>query len=581
MIWTIGLSFLGSVAMISLYQSYLATSWVVQGLVWLVMFGMCYSFSRHLRSGRKGILRWFRDRINVLFVFGYSFLLWLSMRGTMEHLHDNAWYVTAFVYVGSYLSLCLTVWYVGYLLTKHSYPSITRRSSYRWIWWYALPMILSWGLYLLAFYPGIMGSDSHSHWEQAHTHEYSNWHPVLYTWFIEWLLKLFHSPATVAFAQIILLATIVGYGLYSFRKVGMEKRLLWFVSLFLALLPINGLYSILLLKDVLYSGSILFVTIVLFNIVATRGKWLTSVGHQFIFGLSMFGMVAFRHNGVYIVYVVLFLLCVCYYKYMIRILLPMAVVLFLFYYISGPVYEEIGVSEKNPNEKLGIPQQQIANVLVQNGKITDEQKAYIHDIMPIEKWKEYYNPTYTDPIKFAKSYNSDVIFEEGDPSTFYKTWLSIVAENPYLATEAFLKQTSLVWQMHQRYTDRHEYYNFRTTIQQPNDHGLQTEPKLNGLNGFLTKVAAFTEHHMWPVVWRPAVYAAILLLSLFIAIRKNGWKAGLVGLPVLLNIGTILAGIPAQHFRYLYANVLIFLFLILLALWKQENKPIQKKELEL
>ncbi len=59
--------------------------------------------------------------------------------------------------------------------------------------------------------------------------------------------------------------------------------------------------------------------------------------------------------------------------------------------------------------------------------------------------KKKYNPYKSDPIKFTWKYDREFIFN--DLGLYFKNYASIVIKNPYLATEGFLKQTALVWQI--------------------------------------------------------------------------------------------------------------------------------------
>ena len=97
-------------------------------------------------------------------------------------------------------------------------------------------------------------------------------------------------------------------------------------------------------------------------------------------------------------------------------------------------------------KRFSLPTQQLATVIVNDGKLTNEQREYLDQIFPIQLWKERFHPYNTNPIKFSwADYDRDVIFD--DFSKYVKTWLEICLQNPKLAIEGFLTHTSLVWQI--------------------------------------------------------------------------------------------------------------------------------------
>ncbi len=154
-----------------------------------------------------------------------------------------------------------------------------------------------------------------------------------------------------------------------------------------------------------------------------------------------------RNNGLPIFVVMAILLIFSYRTYFKRLLITLGVVAIAYFVVTGPIFNLMDVKPANPNETLSIPTQQMAKVIKEDGHLTQDQKQYLGEIMPLPVWKEKYDPYITDPIKFSGPYNSEVIFE--DFPFYLSTWAAILKENFSLYVEAYLDQTSLVWQINQ------------------------------------------------------------------------------------------------------------------------------------
>nr|WP_306465173.1 DUF6020 family protein [Anoxybacillus caldiproteolyticus] len=434
---------------------------------------------------------------------------------------------------------------------------------------YSLPSLTVWTLYLLAFFPGVMSRDSVDQWSQTHTGNFNNWHPVVHTLFIMFLRHIWDSPAIVGVTQIIIMSLIFGYCMFQFEKVGAKKSVLWIISLLFAISPVNGIYSITLWKDVFYSTFILLFSTVVLSLVVTNGDWLNCNRNMFIFLIASLGVVFFRHNGFPVFIAMAIVLLIVFRHRFKRFAFLSSLVVVIHYIVTGPIFDYLKVVPSDPNEALSIPTQQLANVIVNDGKITDEQAKYLNEILPLPLWKQYYRPYTTDNIKFSHEYNRKAIFPD-HISTYLRTWMDICLQNPRLVTEAFIKQTSLVWQINPPTTNYHTLTYM--TIIFHNPFGIKSRIIFDPLTIAVKKYLTISDTTLKPLIWRPATYTLLILLFTFVAFLRNDWKAWLVPLTVLLNTGTVLIALPAQDFRYLYSNSLVFFIAFLFAFISYKKK---------
>ncbi|MBB3907743.1 DUF6020 family protein [Anoxybacteroides rupiense] len=517
-----------------------------------------------------------RQRIAIIvFTLLFSFLALLSMKGEQDFLLAYSFKTRAYVYIGTFFFLSSLVLWIIFSSLKIEVKPADHLASSKWsLFKYAVPSIILWGGYALAIFPAAMTFDSVDQWHQAHTGHFSNWHPLMYTLFIMGLTKIWDSPAIVALSQIIIISLIFGYCMAQFEKAGIRRFWLWIVSILFAINPINGIYSITIWKDILYSAFILLFSTTIFHLVITNGKWLNSKKSTWIFFLAAFGVVFFRHNGFPVFLVMLIVLLMVFRRQWKPLILSGGSIIAFYLIFTGPVFHYLKVAPSDPNEVLSIPTQQIARVIEQGGKLTEEQAQYLNQILPLPLWKQYYHPYITNRIKFSKEYNRSAIFPD-HLSTYMRTWLEICAQNPKIAKEAFLKQTSLVWQMNEP-QDGHTY-TFVTNVWPHNRDGLKSQVIVKPLTEFITQYLKTSDTDLKPFIWRPANYMFLIVLFTFITALRNDWKAWLVPFALFLNIGSIFIALPAQDFRYLYANTLVFYLSVLFMFIRYKDKEPSKQ----
>ncbi|QSB49444.1 DUF6020 family protein [Parageobacillus toebii] len=523
-------------------------------------------------QNKARLLSLFRSKqwIAGLFMLLFPFFAVLSMKGEQTHLQHSPLFIKFLIYIGTYVSTSIIVLFAASLILSIKPNRPNPDKKWGLIFVYALPSLIVWPFYLIAFFPGAMTADSIFQWEQAHTGKFNDWHPVMYTFFIMMVTAIWDSPAAIGIAQIIIISIVIGYCLFELEKAGAPKWAVWTVSILFAVSPVNGIYSITVWKDILYSTFILLFTTLICKLIMTNGNWLNRFPSFIFFTMAALGVVFFRHNGFVVCLASLIILFAVFRHLWKRWLLVISLVVVIHYAVTGPLFTYLNVTPSDPNEALSIPTQQIARVIAHNGKMTEQQAEYINKIMSLDLWKKLYNPYVTDPIKFSGYYNKTAIFPD-HLSTYLRTWWEICLQNPRLVIEAMMKQTSLVWQMNEPndgYTSM-----FVTNVFYGNKFGLKNEVISQPITNMVGTYLKWSETTGKPFLWRPAVYMFSILLFTFIAFLRNDRKAWLLPIAVLLNAGTVFIALPAQDFRYLYSNSLVFFIAFLFAFISYRKTP--------
>ena len=492
----------------------------------------------------------------LIFFILFPLFVMASIKGEQQHLVDNHFIVVAIVYLGFFVSMILTLASLFKIMLNIHLPNEEKEVAWWHVILYSLPFLLVSMIFLVAFYPATMTPDSLAQWEEAHLREFSNWHPVVYTWVIMGLSAIWDSPAIVALFQIVLLSLASGFFGFTLERFSVPKKFIWLGLVILAMSPVNAIYSITIWKDVVYSTFMFVFSIIIFILVKTSGREIRKLSFVLLFVLVSLGVVFFRHNG-FPVFVVTMIITIIMYKSYWKRLIPITLLIIVLHQLAtGPLYTKLGVTPSDPQESLSIPTQQIASIITGDGNLTDSQRHYVNSLMAYPLWKEKYTPYNVDSIKFAwEDYNRSVIYD--NPKQYASMWSKMVLANPGLATKGLFNQTSLVWQMNEPedgYTSK-----YVTNIYFHNKLGLKNRVLDPTVTEFARNYLIDTEK-LEEVIWRPAVYTTIALLFIYIAYLRNGWRAWLLIFPIALNTGSVFLAIPAQDFRYLYSNT-FFMFL--------------------
>ena len=421
------------------------------------------------------------------------------------------------------------------------------------ILWYALPCITVWVLYLLAFFPGIMTYDSTNQWQQIVDLKFSNWHPAIHTWLLWAVTRVWYSPAAMGLTQILILAFTFGYGMFSLERTGSNKFLLFTVTVLFALNVVNGILVITLWKDVLFSTSLLLFTFVLMNIVISKGAWLNKRWNLFIFAVASLGVLLLRHNGILSVIPTLLLLLYFYRDKLKQLILIFGIIISTYFLITGPIYSYMRVEPAFEGEAFSVPLNVLGTIVTYHGELTNEQKSKINQIMSLDEWSKVYNPFFADPIKGRVNYDAFVKDKVG----FFTLLLDVCVQNPRLAIKGFGNLTSLVWKI----TEAEGAYTATPPTEiQKNSLNLKNKVISPSLHAFLkqTYINTQSDNLRW-LFWRPALPLYLICLFCLLSVIKNGKNSILIGLPVIFNNVSVLIALPAQDFRYLYANTLIVL----------------------
>ncbi|GAA5101579.1 DUF6020 family protein [Wohlfahrtiimonas larvae] len=320
--------------------------------------------------------------------------------------------------------------------------------------------VILWGLltivwlsYFYAFYPGILNNDSYYQFAQAHAlAPLGSHHPIFHTALI-WLNIQISSNIAVYFGiTIIIASSLVCYILYKFMKWGMPRIYIIVIILFYALYPINGLYLMTLWKDIPYSISLLWFSLVIYKIYRSQSEYLLSINNIITLMIVTLLVLNLRSNGIFVGIGTFIVLIILSSKYKLRLFIISMCIFGLHFSTHFYIKKKYHVLDTNFVEALAIPLQQVAGVYNGPRNIKNESvDTYFNVLLPSNNWK-HYCPINVDFIKFNRHFNYQYL-EEGGKFKFFKNWYRLWNEYPWEYIRAYFKQTSPLWLIN-RY--RHE-----------------------------------------------------------------------------------------------------------------------------
>jgi hypothetical protein len=421
---------------------------------------------------------------------------------------------------------------------------------------YAGPCLLVWGVYFLAFYPGMMSRDSLDQWREVQTFHFDDWHPAFDS-FAYWVLtRIWFSPAIICMTQMLVLASVFAYGMVKLEKRGLPKWGLVGLTLLFSLFPINGFYVNTLFKDVPFAIAVLLLGLFTEEIVASRGAWLATARHAVALAVVLALVWLIRHNGLLTSLVTLGSLAIVYTQYRRQLALITLGCGALVFLVKGPLYSAIHVDGR-PYALDILMAHQMSAVLHAGTQPTAQEKEVLEHVLPLAQWKEYYNPFQSDSLVFSKGFNYTYLGTEAGRRAYIATWASLVPRNLPALLVHQLDVSELAWRPDNQpgsYT-----YSIHPLID-ANNQGLETKSVLPPIQTFLLRAYYFSHSVgvLRALVYRPALYIYLSLLCVGLScwlLRDRSYLLVLV--PLLTIVGGIMLTVPAQHVRYLYPCFLL------------------------
>lgn len=324
-----------------------------------------------------------------------------------------------------------------------------------------------WAPYLIAYWPGFIFSDTLASLDQVFGYtSWSNHHPVAFTVSLNLCIKLANcfgfsnttGCALYSIFQMLYLSWGFAYmACWITSRMCFHKWCSYLIALFVGISSIYATYSIALWKDPIFSIALVVLVLQLFDLVRSGGLvCLANKCWSLIFEVNLLLMVLFRNNGIYI----LALMIVFFVGYALIgvnatkgrrgygvAIAWMIATCIIYCVINGPVFSILSIQRSESSESLGIPINQMARVAALDGEMSEDDKSYLNDILPLELFPTTYRPCCTDMFKWDAQYVEPELNGE-----FLQRWLTMFVHNPRVYLDSWILQTFGFWTVNQKET---------------------------------------------------------------------------------------------------------------------------------
>lgn len=478
-----------------------------------------------------------------------------------------------------FLGLTILFYYVLTLLSnrlqnlKIYAEGTTKSKKAFWIFW--IVILVCWiPIYFLNF-PGILQFDSVNQLQQIEGDVgLNNHHSVLSTILVAMIyqpLKTLTHSANVGIAgytiiQMMIMALIEANVVYTLYRAGYKKIYVTFILVYFALSPVNVLYSMIVMQDILFSGSVLWLGTVLFQYFVLEEK---NVGSSIQLIIAGGLMVLLRSNGIYAYFWVM-VASFFFLKKDKKKIICFVIPIIIYILIVRGVYPTYNLqSSRDIIESLSIPMQHVARTVIEcEDKLTEDEKELIERITSIDEMKEKYNCRFSDPIKILMWSENAAPMIEKNKAEYFGLWLRLGIKHPWQYIKAEVDATIGYW-------NPDVQYNTSILGVYPNDYGIHS---IHGDKAIYAKAVNMYEVYRYvPLLgnlYSIGTMFWIQVFAIFLVIMEKGYKKIMVLLPGMGVWFTLMIATPLfSEMRYIYSVVLSAPAFFIMAIYNRDATP--------
>lgn len=310
-------------------------------------------------------------------------------------------------------------------------------------------LFLCWFPVWLAYYPGICSYDIPAQMTQILTGQYNTHHPLIHTLLMEGFYRLGNIAGNdnlgiglYTFLQMVVLAGTMAGMIAVWTRWKLKRWQGILLTLYCALLPVNGYMSITTTKDIFFAIFVIWFFVGIY-VYLNKEEKCTKVIHPLLI-VAAAGVCLFRNNGKYALAVIwgvlaIMLLCNAMKKRKLRkwmgLFTDISIGLIGGCLVAACLAKGLNASPGDKREMLSMPIQQLARTFVYHGgagilpeddnTMENQDKELIKELFLNESYK-YYRPEISDPVK--RHTNTYVVrYRTGE---FVKTYLNLLREYP-------------------------------------------------------------------------------------------------------------------------------------------------------
>lgn len=384
--------------------------------------------------------------LSITCIFSYQILKYYTKGPSqvIKHIYFNIFVVIAIIVLSIILYLLLSK--ILSKLKEKSFSSSKKVMSSKNVFIISFIIIFLVGLlFLLTVYPGTAMVDSYQ--LIANPVGFSIQYPLVYSILSSKIFYFIYRLSgsmnlaffTLGFIQLVIMSFILSYTIKWLHEKLKSNYATTLVIIYFNIFIIFPNLNIAHLRDTLFSGFFLLLFTIIYDVCESNGDKLRSNHFLVKIALTLTGLLLSRNNGLIIVSIVIIYLLIRYRKYYKPVLYMIYIVVFV---SLVPRFLPNNYNESLFQESVANPFQQVA-YSINEGNISDEDKAIIEKIVPIEVVNERYNAFTFDNLKWSITFRNFKFNELKEE--FIHVWLKNMIPNYKEYTKAYIVNTCDLW----------------------------------------------------------------------------------------------------------------------------------------
>lgn len=457
------------------------------------------------------------------------------------------------------------------------------KKSYKDIFIFILPFIIFMFM-LLMYYPGIIPYDGNVQWQQVQSKIITNSHPFFSTYFMYLLSKIWNDPKIVILFQMFIFSF---FWMIMCKKTRNDnnyyKQSIY--TIIISSIPIIGIYSITLWKDVLYSYYLMMLAFLTYQI-GSKNNFKTSKLELAFIGILLFLIFSYRHNGVlvvgmyFIIFTILYLINNKKDKKKIVLVFLSFIIFFCIFLIPKNHY--LTKSEKVKGEdkesiSIGMQNKYITWIFgnyIEEGVVTKKDLKFLNNIMDVNRWEEKYNGYLINGTFTPDEINENYIVN--NEKKYHDMFIKYSLKYPNLLIEHYLESDSLLISLNSINKGYVYVYPF-TTWKYFTFNGM-INSKLPWFENKYTEKINSSLKSPYKYFYQPALILYLsIIITIYLTKKYKQKRLYLLLIPMLLNTISLLPINLAQDLRYVYINYLTLVVLGLICISLKKDTTIMKK----
>lgn len=474
------------------------------------------------------------------------------------------------VLLGLYIIVGKTVWDT-FLLWQHLPLLLCSSKSIPYRRFHMVVIFILQGIVLAGYYaalaPGSMSYDTFNQLQQIDgSIGYNTWHPIAHTLLLKGLLMATGSLSAQSLCHILFFCLVTTAFAGELMKNRLRPVVLYIVILALVLMPQTGINLMTLWKDIPFTIALLWMTLMLYR-AGTDQVFLRTGKGWGAFCLGLLLIVLLRYNGV-----LAFGLCLLYGLYYMvryerkktgRILAALGLCLLIIALVLGPLPKVLDANPNPAGMKLRPIYQGLGAMYVAEREqdLPAAARKAMAGVASPDQWATYYNPYFSDIyIQNVHRYIQNLSFISTGSSLHW--YIEALEKAPAVILGDRFNLGLLSWSVPPDPLSYNNRYTLAIDENVTKAYGISRDE--NQAYTRLSTGVSYTEDFALLDIffWRGGIYllGLTMLLAYTLMYRRQGmaWH-----FPWLGNFIIVFLTMPAQDFRYIWFQGLIFPFLFL------------------